>query len=536
MTSKTHSPTIDKIATEARRGKMSRRQFMHYAVAAGVTATSASTLWTSDVSAATPQKGGLFRVGLHDGNTGDTLDPAKYQSTGEIQLAHTIRSFLTEITHENGLGPDMADSWEASADAKIWTFHLNKNATFHNGAKFTAKDAIASLNYHRAEATGSAAKPLVADITDIQADGDHTIIITLSQGTADFPWIMTDYHMVMLPAKEDGGIDWESGIGAGPYKLENNDPGVQIDMVRHDGWHREGAYFDAIKYTILNDPNAMQAALLTGDVDSITSVDLKTMALLERNPDLVVDNIASGAAVTMPMFCDTAPFDNVDVRLALKYAINREDLMEKIRFGAATIGNDFHVSPNMPYYPDIEQRKYDPDKAKFHLKKAGMENLSVSLSTADSLMSGAVDMCVLYSEHAKAAGIDLKAVREPNDGYWSDVWLKKPFVTVTWGARPTPDNMFTIAYKKGADWNESRWENERFNELLLQAKAELNDEVRADMYREMCQLSHDEGGTIIPFFRNYVYARNKKVAHADSVGSPWENDGGRACHRWWMTS
>ena len=534
MTSKNYSPVIDKIATEAKRGKMSRRQFMNYAVAAGVTATSASTLWSSKVAAMTPQKGGTFKVGVHDGNTGDTLDPAKSQSIAEIQLAHTVRSFLTEITPENGLGPDMADSWEASADAKVWTFQLNKNATFHNGNKFTAKDAIASLNYHRDEKSGSAATPLVADISDIKADGDHTIIIELSQGTADLPWIMTDYHLVMLPAKDDGGIDWESGVGAGPYKLENNEPGVQTDMVRHDGWHREGAYFDAIKWTYLNDPNARQSALLTGDVDSITDVDLKTMALLARNPNMIVDNVPGAAALTMPMFCDTAPFDNVDVRLALKYAINREDIIEKIKFGAATPGNDFHVAPNMPYWPDIEQRKYDPDKAKFHLKKAGAENLSVSLSAADSIMPGGVDMCVLYSEHAKAAGIDVKVVREPNDGYWSDVWLKKPFVIVTWGARPTPDNMFTLTYKKGAAWNESHWENERFNELLLQAKGELNQEFRGEMYREMCQLSRDDGGTIIPFFRNFVNARNKKIAHGENISSAWENDGGRACHRWWM--
>ena len=534
MTSKYNSSTVDKISTEARRGKMSRREFMQFAVAAGVTASSASALWSTDVAAATPQKGGTFKVGLHDGNTGDTLDPAKFQSTGEIQLAHTIRSYLTEITGENGLGPDMADSWEASPDAKIWTFKLNKNATFHDGKKFTAKDAIASLNYHRNKDVGSAAAPLVADIEDIKADGEHTIIITLSAGTADLPWIMTDYHLVMLPAKDDGGIEWESGIGTGPYKLENHEAGVQTDMVRHEGWHREGAYFDAVKYTYLNDPNAIQAALLTGDVDSISSVDLKTMALLQRNPNIVVDNVPSGAAVTMPMFCDTAPFDNVDVRLALKYAINREDIIEKIRFGAATIGNDFHLSPNMPYWPDIEQRTYDPDKAKFHLKKAGVDKLSVSLSSADSLMSGAIDMIVLFSEHAKGAGIELTAVREPNDGYWADVWLKKPFVTVTWGARPTPDNMFTLAYKKGAAWNESHWENERFNELLTQAKGQLNDELRGEMYREMCQLARDDGGTIIPLFRNYVYARNKKIAHADSVASSWENDGGRACHRWWM--
>ena len=89
MTSKYNSSTVDKISTEARRGKMSRREFMQFAVAAGVTASSASALWSTDVAAATPQKGGTFKVGLHDGNTGDTLDPAKFQSTGEIQLAVT---------------------------------------------------------------------------------------------------------------------------------------------------------------------------------------------------------------------------------------------------------------------------------------------------------------------------------------------------------------------------------------------------------------------------------------------------------------
>ena len=94
--------------------------------------------------------------------------------------------------------------------------------------------------------------------------------------------------------------------------------------------------------------------------------------------------------------------------------------------------------------------------------------------------------------------------------------------------------MFTLAYKSGAAWNESHWENARFNELLSQAKGELNEELRGEMYREMCQLARDDGGTLIPLFRNYVYARNKKIAHADSVCSAWENDGGRACHRWWM--
>ena len=523
------------LTRDAKSGKLGRRDFMRYAVAAGMTIPLASGLWTSEVAAATPKKGGKFRVGVHDGNTSDTFDPGTYLSVGMIQLAHAHRSYLTEITSENGLGPDMADSWSATPDAKVWTFELNKNATFHNGKKFTAKDAIASLNHHRGESSTSAATALLTSVTDIKAKGDHTIVIELNQGFADLPWVMTDYHLAICPANSDGSIEWDTMIGAGPYKITSHEPGITSRLVRHEGWHREGAYFDELELLILNDPNARQTALITGDVDAITSVDLKTMALMARNKKLVVENVASGSAITLPMFTDVAPFDNLDVRLALKYAIDREDIVEKIMFGTATVGNDYHVSPAMPYAPtDIPQRPYDPDKAKFHLKKAGMSSLNVDLSAADSILPGAVDMIVLYSEHAKKAGIQINPVREANDGYWSDVWLKKPWCFVKWGARPTPDNMFTLAYKDDAAWNESHWQNKRFNELLLIAKAELDETRRAEQYHEMCVLAKDDGGTVIPFFANFVYARNKKVQHGPNLAASWELDGGRGYHRWWF--
>ncbi len=536
MTNHNNNDLIQRMAAAAREGKLSRRDFMHYAIASGVSVYAASGLWTSKVAAATPKKGGTFRYGLHDGNTSDTHDPGTYQSVGIIQLAHTHRSYLTEITSDNGLGPDMATSWSASPDATVWTFELAKNATFHDGRKFTAKDVIASLNHHRGEKSTSAAKALLTSVTDIKADGDHTVKIELNQGFADLPWIMTDYHLAIVPANDDGSADWKSGIGAGPYKITNNQFGVSTNLERHDGWHREGAYFDKIEMTVLNDPNARQTALISGDVDAISSVDLKTLALLGRHPEVEVDNVPSGSAITLPMFCDVEPFNNVDVRLALKLAIDREEIINKIVFGTGFPGNDFHVSPNMPYFPkDIPQRKYDPEKAKFHLKKAGLSSLDVSLSATDSVYPGAVDMVVLYREQAKKAGINVNPVREPSDGYWSDVWLKKPFVFVKWGARPTPDNMFTLAYKDDAAWNESHWQNERFNELLIKAKAELDEKRRAEMYHEMCQLSRDDGGTIIPMFVNFVYARRKNVAHGESLAASWELDGARGTHRWWFT-
>ncbi|OQX32249.1 MAG: peptide ABC transporter substrate-binding protein [Candidatus Sedimenticola endophacoides] len=535
MSKETKPELIEQMASEAKNGRISRREFLQYALAAGITASSGSLLWSSEVAAASPKRGGTFRWGIHDGNTSDTHDPGTYVTRQMIFLAHQYRSYLTLIESDNSLGPDLATEWEAAPGAKQWTFKLNKNATFHSGRKVTANDVVASINHHRGEKTTSAAKALLSDVEDVVADDDHTVTFKLSSGNADLPWLMTDYHFAICPANADGTIDWKSGDGCGPYKIESGEFGVSWNLSRHNGWHGEGAYFDAVEMTVLNDPNARQTALVTGDVDCVSLVDLKTLSLLKRNPNIEIDNVPSGAAITLPMFCDTAPFNDVNVRNALKLSIDRQEIVDKIAFGAATMGNDFHLAPGQPYFPEsIPQREYDPDKAKALLKKAGAEGLTVSLSTADSVFSGAVDMCVLYAEQAKRAGIKINVVREPNDGYYSDVWLKKPFSAVSWGSRPTPDVMFTLAYKHDAAWNESHWQNDRFNELLMQAKAELDQGLRGEMYNEMCQLMRDDGGTVIPFFNNFVSARSKKVMHGPELAASWTCDGARAPSRWWF--
>ncbi len=535
MTTNVQRDLMDKLAEAARAGRVSRRSFMSTAMAAGISATTATGLWTKQ-AAAQPKSGGVFRVGIHDNNSSDSHDPGTYLSIQQIFLAHTHRSYLTLINTDQTLGGDVASEWTATPDAAEWTFKLRENVSFHSGKKMTADDVIASLNFHRGDATTSAAKALLADVEDITKPDDYTVVIKLTGPNADLPWLMTDYHLCICPAKDDGTIDWESGDGTGPYKIDEGAFGIGFKLSRHEGWHLEGAYFDAVEMLALNDPNARQAALVTGDVDAVSSIELKTMALLARDPNIVVENVPSASAITMPMFCDQAPFDNVDVRMALKLAMNRDEIVEKIAFGAAIPGNDFHHSPAQPYYPDgVEQLSYDPDKAKALLKKAGAEGLSVSLSTTDSVFSGAVDLCVLYAEQAKAAGIDVKVVREPSDGYYSDVWLKKPFCVVAWGARPTPDVMYTLAYKDDAAWNESHWKNPRFNELLLEGKGELDDAKRADIYREMAVIARDDGGTIIPFFRNFTYAHHAKVQNSGQLAASWEMDGCRAASRWWFS-
>ena len=94
--------------------------------------------------------------------------------------------------------------------------------------------------------------------------------------------------------------------------------------------------------------------------------------------------------------------------------------------------------------------------------------------------------------------------------------------------------MYSLAYKKDAPWNESHWENPRFNEVLLQAKAELDEVKRAGMYHEMGTLMRDEGGSVLPYFPNFVFGRRKNVRHSGQLAASWAMDGGRSASRWWF--
>jgi peptide/nickel transport system substrate-binding protein len=222
------------------------------------------------------------------------------------------------------------------------------------------------------------------------------------------------------------------------------------------------------------------------------------------------------------------------VRTALKYAVNRQDIVDKVFLGHATPGNDNPIAKSVKFAIDPEPKfTYDPEKAKFHLKKAGLSTLKVDLSAADAAFNGCVDAAVLYQEHAKAAGIEINVVREPNDGYWDNVWLKKPWCAGYWSGRPTIDWMVTTVYAKGAAWNETHWENARFNELLVQARGETDEKKRGTMYAEIQQLIHDDGGVIVLVFNNYVEAATKKLAHGE-IAPNWEADGLKIAERWWF--
>jgi peptide/nickel transport system substrate-binding protein len=340
---------------------------------------------------------------------------------------------------------------------------------------------------------------------------------------------------VIGPAR-DGRIDWETATGTGGYVLVSHERGVRMVLKRNRAYWKTGrAHFDDVELIHIADIAARMNAIITGQVDLIERPDLKTLHLLQQNPHVVIDEVASTQQYTLPMFTDVAPFSDQNVRLALKYAIDRDALVRTVLRGHGRAGNDSPITPANKYFAaDIAPRPYDPDKARYLLRRAGFAQLKLDLSAADGAFKGAVDTAVLYKEHAAKAGIDIRVVREPDDGYWTNVWKKKPFVMCFWHGRPSEDWMFSEVYARDAPWNDTHWRNDRFNTLLLRARAELDTGTRRAMYREMQQLVSDDGGVIIPMFANYVMARGSHVAHGPLIGSNLDLDGWKCIERWWF--
>ena len=525
--------SIETLRNQLNNGQISRREFVRAASMLGLGMAAPAVFNTAG---AAPKKGGKFTVGIGHGSTTDSLDPGTFENDFTNSSSMTRYNFLTEVDNYGNLVGELAEGWEATADAKTWTFQLRRGVEFHNGKSLTADDVIATLNHHRGEDSSSAAKVIVEPITDIRADG-NAVIITLAGGDADFPFKMSDYHLGIMPSK-DGKADWSEGVGTGGYSIANYEPGVRIDLKRNPNYWKEGrAHFDEVEMITIGDVSARTNALTTGQIDYMDKCDIKTLHLLQRNTDINVEEVGGSTAhYTIPMRTNLKPFDDNNIRLALKYGLDREALLKTVLRGHGSLGNDHPISASMRYHAaDLPQRAYDPDRAKYFLKQAGLTELNVDLSAADAAFDGAVDAAVLYREHAAAAGININVIREPNDGYWSNVWNtdNRGWSMCYWSGRSTEDWMFSTAYSADASWNDANWQHAEFNRLLVAARSELDEAKRRDMYVEMQRIVSDEGGTVVPVFNNYLFATAKNVRHGD-LASNWDKDGLRFLERWWF--
>ena len=511
-------------------GTMSRRALLGGAAALGVGAAVLPALGARAAEDA-PRKGGTLRIGMDGGSTTDTLDPTTWTAWNAVVIGYALFSALIENGPDNKPVPELAESWEAKPGAAEWVFNLRKDVQFTNGKEFNADDAIWSLNLHRGNSKSGAAGPMKA-ITDIKKLDTHQIQITLGAADADLLYVLSDYHVMMVP---DGYKEFSKPIGTGAFTIDKYDPGVSCALRRNTNYWKPGrGHLDGVDITVIGDGSARLNALLSGQVDVINSVDPKTVAVIRKNPKLAVVQAPGGWHTIMPMMIDRAPYSDPNVRLALKHAIDRQAVLKAMFAGHGSLGNDHPIPRSDPFYnPNIPQTAYDPDKAKFYFNKAGNPTTQILLQASDAAFNGAVDMAVLYQANAAKAGMKIEVKKEPADGFWDNVWLKGAFITSYWGGRPAATQMFGVAYKSDAPWNDTHWKVPAFDKLLADARAELDEAKRREYIWEMQRMLHDDGGALIPVFKDWL------DAHSDKVGGLTPHNGfmldnGRICEKAWI--
>ena len=519
-------------------GKISRRNFVSTSVAIGVSLAGATAV-VNQVEAATPKSGGSLRMGITGGATSDILDPGQILDAYMINVSMgQVRPNMTKINPDGSVEGDLSSGWQASNGAKTWKFDVRQGVEFHNGKTLDSTDIVDSIRHHMGPDSKSGGSGVVSGIASIKEDGKYGVVVELNEGNGDLPILLSDYHLNICPSKGDGSIDWESGIGAGPYTLEEHEPGVRTLTKKFANYWNSGndSYFDEVETLGINDPTARLAALSTGAVDAINNVPAKTASRLKSMVNVKTLISTGNKQCTMPMLCDVAPFDDQNVRNAMKHIINRQELLDKIFFGYGQLGNDNPVGPANYFRAstdELPQREYDPEQAKYYLKQAGLSSLSVKFHAADTGFSGAVDAGALMRESAKAAGIDIEVVREPNDGYWSNVWMVKPWSACYWSGRPTEDWIFSQIYYSKADWNDTHWNNSSFDKLLVEARSETDEAKRRDKYVEMQRIVHNDGGLALPVFLSEIMGYRSNLSVPDLVANNWELDGHLAARRWW---
>ncbi|MDP1699649.1 MAG: ABC transporter substrate-binding protein [Aestuariivirga sp.] len=483
-----------------------------------------------------PKKGGRMRLGLNGASPTDSLDPGQLTDTfaAEVSFGQT-RNCLVELNEKHEAVGELAESWVSSPGADTWHFQLRKGVEFHNGKSLTSEDVVYTLQQHFGAGSKSMVRILLKPIKSVKADGPTAVVFELEAGNIDFPYILSDYHLSIVPAGT-AGTDYEKGIGTGGYILKDWKPGVRALTIRNPNYWKQGrAHFDEVETLAMNDVSARTEALIAGKVDIIDQVDLQTLEALEKTPGIKIVRTSEMRHNAISMRTDRAPFNNNHVRLALKFALDRDAVLKEVQHGQGKLGNDTPIGPGHRYFAnEIPQRKYDPDKAKWHLRQAGLNQLRLELTTADVAFAGAVKLAHLYKEHALRAGIEMSVTKVPDEIFWPKAWMESSWRTSYWSGHVIADWILSAVYAHGSPWNETYWSNDRFNRLLVAARSEQNEDLRRRMYVKMQQIIHDDGGAVIPVFADHVAAVRDNVTTPDELIPAWGFDGHKAMERWWF--
>ena len=511
---------------------LTRREFLGYTSAMGISVAAAGTLWSGHALANMPKRGGHLRCGLNDANTIDSLDSTQYNATTMIVVSRSIRDSIVDVGVDGSPTPNLAESWEASPDAKVWRFKIRKGVEFSNGKTLTIEDVVNSINVHRGEDTKSAAKGVFAGISDVRTEGDDTVVVEVTDANADLPFLFTDYHFSVVPTV-DGKADLHSPHGTGCYLLREFEPGVRTALAKNpNAWQGgELGFADSVEILAILDDTSRVNALVSGSVDVINR---------PRSQDHRAPEARAGRA---------------DRRRAEQPRVHPPDAHERgavrqqrlppgaqVLDAAPGVRRQDHLrlrhhrqrSAPRSAVPELRPESERPLRSRqgeAPSQEVGARGREVRHEPSDTAYGGAVLAAQLFAEHWQKIGPRAEH-RARAQGRLLERGLEQEAVLQLLlgtapgrGSDPLHRLPVRLAVERHRDQHPARGRAGGQG-----ARRARPGEAHRDV-PEVQQLLSAEGGTLIPAFGSDVAAASSKVGVPEKIGGGWEMDGGHFVKR-----
>ncbi|GAA2687941.1 MULTISPECIES: ABC transporter substrate-binding protein [Actinosynnema] len=491
------------------RPTLSRRGFLALAATAG--AAVACSPGAEPVASDKPVRGGRLRALFPGGGAKETLDPHSPPLFLDQARHKALFDKLVELGDDLRPVPKLAKSWESNVDATVWRFSL-REAVFHDGRRLTPDDVLASLaRMTDPAATGRNARTLLTalDLANSRAVDASTVELALKSPTAELPALLSGTGTAIVPA--DYG-DPAGAIGTGPFSLVSFEAGRGMTAKRFDDHWNGQAHLDELHLLSAGDEAARGNALLAGEAEYVHDLSVTFARIYENDPAVTLLSAPGSVMQGFAMRTDQAPFDDPDVRLAFLLLVDRNRLVDVVLSGRGVVGNDLFGKGFQHYADDLPQRERDVARARELLRGAGVENLSVTLHTADAA-AGMVDAATLYAEQLREAGITVTVDNRAKETYFADILTGSGIWSYRAGTATIPQNL-ALRMVSDAKQNVTAWRDPEFDAAFARAQSTVDETARGEVYRDMQRTLHERGGMLVWGHSDWLVAASPRLRGA----------------------
>jgi peptide/nickel transport system substrate-binding protein len=493
-----------------------------------------------------PKRGGTIKIGSFANI--DTLDPHNTTIIVATAIHNNIYNGILKVTYDGKevrFVPDLAKEWEIAGD-RVHVFRFHQGVTFHDGTPFDA--SVVKWNLERVKDVKQA--PIHAWklklLEKIELLDDHTMRLTFAQ---PYPFLRVAFTgstgragtIVSPKAVEQWGKDYgRHPVGTGPFKFVEWKEADYIRLERNPNYFELGEdgkplpYLDAVSIKFIIEPSTLVAALQAGEVDGINNAAPQFVAMLRKHPNLNVYTLVGGNWRTIIFNCAKEPFSDINLRRAIAYGINREEILKQVQFGEGIVAYG-PISPPMTgfYHPEFGKNKegqyYDPELARELLKKSrypkGVEVLLLSTNTGYAPRQAEV-------LQAQLAKLGIKVNISLNDfPVFRKRWLEErqwDIVQLQWDADLDPDETLFPELHSKETWNAGRWNNADFDRFVELAQVEPDGKKRKQYYDTAVKSLIDEAPSAIilheneqKIFAKYVKGFQPIPVNAINMHSVW---------------